>query len=187
MLTSGHSRSPTSTFTFDVVDLRIPKVAMAKGKQLGCLAHAPAREALFVLHSGFAPASWLLFLCGVSPVTGALIGYHKKRDTAISTLLLILTLSTLLLILILSTLLLILTLSTLLLILIWWCLVCFAHKILRRPGPGHGGVSPVVPHRKQNIVLSAGLRAPSKNPGKVAEKRFARKGEGTCHQPKLGG
>ena len=40
MLTSGHSRSPTSTFTFDVVDLRIPKVAMAKGNQLGCLAHA---------------------------------------------------------------------------------------------------------------------------------------------------
>ena len=40
MLTSGHSRSPTSIFTFDVVDLRISKIGMAKGKQLGCLAHA---------------------------------------------------------------------------------------------------------------------------------------------------
>ena len=30
---------------------------MAKGKLLGCLTHAPAREAFFVLHSGFAPAA----------------------------------------------------------------------------------------------------------------------------------
>ena len=90
MLTSGHSRSPTSIFTFDVVDLRIPKVAMAKGKQLGCLAHAPAREAFLFCIQVSRPPLWLLLLCGVSPVGGALIGYHKKRDTAISILSLIL-------------------------------------------------------------------------------------------------
>ena len=30
---------------------------VGKGKLLGCLAHAPAREAFFVLHSGFAAAA----------------------------------------------------------------------------------------------------------------------------------
>ena len=79
MLTSGHSRSPTSIFTFDVVDLRIPKIAMAKGKLLGCLAHAPAREAFFVLHSGFAPAALAFLALQVNFELTVVLGPTTKR------------------------------------------------------------------------------------------------------------
>ena len=56
---------------------------IAKRKLLGCLTHAPAREAVFDLHSGPAADFFAFVSRQVSPVTWDLIGHHNKRYTAI--------------------------------------------------------------------------------------------------------
>ena len=59
------------------------RAAVAKRQLLGCLAHAPAREAIFCSSQAPWAAVFAFVALQVSPVTGALIGYHNKRDTPI--------------------------------------------------------------------------------------------------------
>ena len=59
-------------------------IPAAKRKLPGCLAHAPAREAFFLLPSGFVATALAFVSLQVSLVTWALIGQHNKPYTAIS-------------------------------------------------------------------------------------------------------